>query len=79
MIDVAAAFSGSYAEARAKFVHAAAGRAHDVASHVHPEATGRDGEPLAIDVAEVGAADASALLVVSSGMHGVEGFAGSGR
>jgi predicted deacylase len=78
MIDVAAAFSESYAEARGKFVHAAAGRAHAVASHVHPQVTGRDGEPLAVAVALLGAVDASALLVVSSGMHGVEGFAGSG-
>ena len=46
-------------------------------SHAHP-LLGRDGEALAMDVVRDGAADARALLIVSSACHGVEGFCGSG-
>jgi predicted deacylase len=38
---------------------------------------GLDGEELAVDVAEVGPADADAVIVVVSGTHGVEGYLGS--
>ena len=71
-----AAFSQSYAEARRKFRAAATHAGIDVASHLHPR-TGRDAEPLAMDVARAGPADARALLLVSSACHGVEGFCGS--
>ncbi len=70
-------FSPSYAEARAKFLQAAATAGLTVQSHVHPLA-GRDGEVLAMDLARDGPADAEALLIVSSGCHGVEGYCGSG-
>ncbi|CAD5108433.1 M14 family metallopeptidase [Zestomonas carbonaria] len=70
-------FSQSYAEARDKFLSAADARGLAVQSHVHP-LRGRDGETLAIDVARFGAADAKALLLLSSACHGVEGFCGSG-
>lgn len=70
-------FSQSYAEARGKFLSAARAAGLDVQGHVHP-LLGRDGELLAIDVARFGAADAEALLILSSACHGVEGFAGSG-
>jgi Protein of unknown function (DUF2817) len=70
-------FADSYAEARGKFL-AACDVAHlPVHGHMHPM-LGRDGEPLAMDVARLGPADASALLLVSSGCHGVEGYCGSG-
>jgi hypothetical protein len=39
---------------------------------------GREGEALALDVARDGPRNAAALLIVSSGCHGVEGFGGSG-
>ncbi|HWH81158.1 MAG TPA: M14 family metallopeptidase [Burkholderiaceae bacterium] len=70
-------FSQSYAEARAKFLEAAEAAGLDVQSHPHPM-LGRDAEPLAMDVVRDGPADAAALLIVSSGCHGVEGFCGSG-
>ena len=77
MIRVPDAFSSSYAQAREKFLSAAAAAGAQLASHVHPE-TGLDGEVLALDVARTGPADASALLIVSSACHGVEGYCGSG-
>lgn len=77
MIGVAASFSASYAEARLKFLEAAAGAGLAVVSYVHP-GLGRDGEALAMDVALDGAHDAERLLIVTSACHGVEGHAGSG-
>ncbi|MBL8343339.1 MAG: M14 family metallopeptidase [Rubrivivax sp.] len=70
-------FAASYAEARTKFLGAAAAAGLSVQTHVHP-LVGRDGETLAMDVARLGPADAPALLVLSSGCHGAEGFCGSG-
>ncbi len=70
-------FSQCYAEARAKFLAAAAAAELRVTSHLHPLA-GCDGEPLAVDVALDGAPDMESLLIISSGCHGVEGYCGSG-
>lgn len=70
-------FAQSYDEARAGFLAAAADAGLDVQSHAHP-LLGLQGEPLAMDVARYGPADAPALLLVSSACHGVEGFCGSG-
>ena len=77
MISVSNAFSSSYAEARVKFLEAAAIAGLSVQSHAHP-LKGRDGEDLAMDVARDGAMDAQNLLIVSSACHGVEGYCGSG-
>ncbi len=71
------AFSTSYAQARQKFLQAAASAGLTVESHYHP-LPGRDGESLAMDVARDGPAHARSLLVLSSGCHGAEGFCGSG-
>ncbi|MFT3664292.1 M14 family metallopeptidase [Piscinibacter sp.] len=76
-MNAAAHFSHGYAQARARFLAAAESAGLDVESHVHP-LLGRDGETLAMDVAREGAKDAGALLIVSSGCHGIEGFCGSG-
>ena len=66
----------TYAECRARFLLAASEAGVPVAHH--PLAVpGPDGELLSIDVAELGPSDAEALLVVLSGVHGVEGFAPS--
>jgi len=70
-------FAQSYAEARQRFLAAADAADLDVHSHAHPM-LGRDGEPLAMDIARFGARDAHTLLLVTSGCHGVEGFCGSG-
>jgi hypothetical protein len=77
MNDVTPFFAQSYGEARAKFLAAADAAGLAVVSHTHP-LLGRDGETLAMDVARFGAADARALLLVSSACHGVEGYCGSG-
>ena len=77
MISVPQAFSSSYAEARVKFLEAAATAGVNVQSHAHP-LKGRDGEDLAMDVARDGPTDAPNLLIVSSACHGVEGYCGSG-
>lgn len=71
-------FSGSYAEARRKFLDAAAGRGATIESFVLEAHRGALGETLATDVALLGAPDAERLLIVSSGTHGPEGFCGSG-
>lgn len=78
MLDIASAFAATYAEARDKFVQAAQRRELAVVSRVHPRVKGAQGEELAIDFALLGDADARSLLVVLSGVHGVEGFCGSG-
>jgi hypothetical protein len=76
-LSAARHFSQSYAEARAKFLAAAERARLDVESHVHPM-LGRDRETLALDVVRDGPADSTALLVISSACHGVEGYCGSG-
>ena len=78
MLDVPAAFAATYVEAREKFRAAAAPHARAVERHVHPKARGAQGEELSVDLAMLGDAHAGALLVLTSGMHGVEGFCGSG-
>ncbi len=71
-------FSGTYAEARAKFLDAAAHAGATVESFVLPGHRGALGEELATDVALLGAIDAKKILLVTSGTHGPEGFSGSG-
>ncbi len=78
MIDIPSAFASTYAEARAKFRQAAEAHGLAVARHVHPRAVGAQGEELSVDLALLGDPDARAMLVLLSGMHGVEGFCGSG-
>ncbi len=77
MIALDQAFSGSYAQARTRFLEGAAKAGLPVTSYEHP-LQGRDGEVLAMDVAVAGDPHAEAMLIVSSACHGVEGFCGSG-
>jgi hypothetical protein len=77
MIAAQEAFSGSYAEARSRFLDAARTAGLAIESLVHPE-RGLQGEELAMDVAREGEPNASSLLILSSACHGVEGFCGSG-
>ena len=77
MIGVAEAFSPSYAEARAKFLHGCVAAGLKVDSRAHPD-KGAAGEDLAMDVAHDGAEGIERLLIVSSACHGVEGHCGSG-
>lgn len=80
MIDLVQAFSSNYAQARVKFLEAAATAGLQIESHNHP-LKGKDGETLAMDVAVQLPASGMAsdkLLIVSSACHGVEGYCGSG-
>jgi hypothetical protein len=76
MVELAA-FSDTYAEARKKFVDAARRSGAKLASYRHPDQRGPAGEPLFLDVAVLGPGDASRVLVVGSGTHGIEGYPGS--
>jgi hypothetical protein len=70
-------FSATYAEARGKFREAAL-RASAQLTHVANPAKGPAGEDLATDVARIGPATASRVLMTISATHGAEGFCGSG-
>ncbi len=76
-MDAQRFFAPDYATARGLFQAAAEAAGLDIHSHRHP-LLGQAGETLALDAARCGPADARALLIVSSGCHGVEGFCGSG-
>lgn len=69
-------FSPDYATARDRFRKAAqdAGARLDA---LPLDATGPGGEPLTIDIAWMGALNAPRVLLHTSGIHGVEAFAGS--
>lgn len=69
-------FSQSYAQAREKFVAAASAKGLKVDSY-ELGLKGAEDETLATDVVFDGPRDASKLLIVLSGVHGVEGFPGS--
>ena len=73
-----ACFSRDYAQARASFLAAARERGLEVRSALLPDHRGAADEDLAIDSVLLGDPDARQLLMVSSGIHGVEGFCGSG-
>ncbi|MBA2283654.1 MAG: M14 family metallopeptidase [Actinomycetota bacterium] len=66
----------TYDECRARFRRAAMGAGIATVAH-SIAAPGPDGQELTIDVATVGAKDPRRVLLVMSGVHGVEGFAGS--
>lgn len=70
-------FAQTYAEARDKFLAAARMRGARIFRHVHPSERGAQNEELSIDLAQIGDEAAPALLLLSSGTHGVEGFCGS--
>ena len=78
MDRIADCFADSYSEARAKFMAAVAkGGARVLSSHTHP-ARGPHGEDCITDVAWIGPDNARKLLILVSGTHGIEGYAGSG-
>jgi hypothetical protein len=74
----ASAFSPDYAAARARFLAAAHAAGWDVESHpVDPSSAADEELTLAIDVARIGPERPEKVVVISSGLHGVEGFFGS--
>lgn len=76
-MNSAESFSGSYGEARAKFLAAAKEAGAHLDRALNPE-RGPDGGDLSTDVAWFGPRDADRVLVMISGTHGVEGYCGSG-
>ncbi|CAO5230119.1 M14 family metallopeptidase [Frankia sp. AgKG'84/4] len=70
-------FSASYGEARQRFLAAAGERGAHLESFRLDTAGGARGEALSTDVARLGASSGPAALVLVSGTHGTEGFAGS--
>ncbi len=68
--------TSTYEESRSRLLAAAGEAGATVTSHEHPS-RGLAGEVLAIDVASLGPDDATSVLLVVSGTHGVEGFTGS--
>lgn len=71
-------FAPDYAGARDRFTAAARAAGLPIQTFAHPGARGAQGETLSTDVVRIGAADARRLVIVTSGVHGLEGFAGSG-
>lgn len=65
-----------YTTARTLFLDAARTAGALLTENPHP-ASGRVGEDLATDVAILGPSNAEAAIVIVSGTHGVEGYAGS--
>lgn len=77
MAEAARHFSRSYLQARQKFLAAAREAGATLRHHEHP-LNGPNGEALATDIARFGPEDASRILGIGSGTHGVEGYCGSG-
>jgi hypothetical protein len=71
-------FSKTYSEARSKFHDLAHEASARVRSFSLPLDRGTEGEALAMDVAWLGPAAPRGAIIVTSGTHGVEGYAGSG-
>lgn len=72
----ATAFSPDYTTARARF----RGAAHALGLELRPlllSHRGPDGDELTVDIAVLGSSQPKRAVVVSSGLHGVEGFFGS--
>ena len=70
-------FSVDYVQARMRFVEAAKAQRAKLERITHP-ARGPDGADLSMDIAWFGDRSASKVLVTLAGVHGVEGFFGSG-
>jgi hypothetical protein len=71
------AFAQTYREARGKFLAAARHAGAAISSQRLPALLGLDGQPLYMDFAWIGPADADVVIVSMSGTHGSEGFTGS--
>jgi hypothetical protein len=69
-------FSASYSQARQRFLAAAEALRLPVTTYRNP-APGPGGIALTTDVARLGPPDAERVLIVESGTHGIEGYAGS--
>ncbi len=75
--NILTCFSSSYFDARGKFIRAANEADLPLNSHLHPSLKGPADNELSIDVVEMIPKGATKLLVITSGLHGIEGYAGS--
>jgi hypothetical protein len=75
-VDAGFYFSNTYQEARRKFLAAATAADGSIEYHTNPH-LGAEGEALYTDVVSFNLPEAKTILVLGSGTHGVEGFAGS--
>lgn len=73
---VSGCFSSTYQQARRKLIHAALDAEGRLESYT-PTVTGPEGHAIHMDVLYFGPEQADTVLVLGSGTHGVEGFAGS--
>ena len=71
-------FSRTYAQARGRFRDLATRAGARVRTLELPGVTGADGEVLTTDIAWLGPHAPRGAVVVTSGTHGIEGYAGSG-
>ncbi|TEA79111.1 DUF2817 domain-containing protein [Allopusillimonas ginsengisoli] len=71
-------FAHNYVNARERFLEAARLQECQLQSFLNPVGKGIDGEDLTMDIAYYGDAAATSVLVLTSAMHGEEGFCGSG-
>ena len=69
-------FASSYRDARQRLLEAASAKHAAVDAHQHPGPS-VDGYSLYTDVVRLGAENARRVLLIISGTHGIEGFAGS--
>ena len=76
MSELLSRYADDYSTARTLFRSTASDQGLTLEAILHPE-RGADGEELALDAAIGGDSNASRLLIISSGLHGVEGRVGS--
>ncbi len=77
-MSVSEFFSNDYVSARSKFLSACQSGGIEVDSYLNPNAKGKGGEELTVDVARIGNPDADNVIFILSAVHGVEGYCGSG-
>jgi len=77
-MTVKAHFSNTYLDARKKFLSACGARSLEVDERLNSNAKGAFEENLYMDIVRLGLANASKVLFIISGTHGVEGYCGSG-
>ncbi len=72
-------FPNNYLEARIRFTTLASRAGFEIQSHkIYDNAiVGPNNEDLIVDIATLGSRDAKHTVIISSGMHGIEGFLGS--
>ncbi len=77
-MNVSMYFSQTYSEARAKFLASTYLYDVETESHMIQDVVGALAEPLSMDVIRIGDVGATRILFILSGVHGVEGYCGSG-